>query len=169
MINIFDKIISFGTLLLAVSTILIIASAVIDKQSHVVQITKKYSTLIIFIITFLAMCISLIYSNFFGYTPCYLCWFQRIFIYPSVLFSGIALYKKDNHIISYIESLSWVGLVFSIYHNITYYTGVSPLPCDASGSCIMHYVSEFGFVTIPFMALVSFIAIITVARIYKSK
>ena len=104
MIQIFDKIIAFGTLLLAASTILVIVSVFMDKQSPVVQLTKKYSTLIIFIISFLAMCISLIYSNFFGYTPCYLCWFQRIFIYPSVLFSGIALYKKDNHIVSYIET-----------------------------------------------------------------
>ncbi len=169
MINIFDKLISFGTLILAATTILVIISASMDKQSPVVQLTKKHSALIIFIITFLAMCISLVYSNFFGYTPCYLCWFQRIFIYPSVLFSGIAMYKKDNHVVSYIESLSWVGLVFSIYHNITYYTGVSPLPCDINASCTLHYVTEFGFVTIPFMALVSFIAIITVARIYKSK
>ncbi len=169
MINIFDKLISFGTLILGATTILVIISAAMNRQSPVVQITKKYSTLIIFIISFLAMCISLIYSNFFGYTPCYLCWFQRIFIYPSVLFSGIAMYKKDYHVVSYIESLSWVGLVFSIYHNITYYTGVSPLPCDVGASCTLQYVSEFGFVTIPFMALVSFIAIITVARIYKSK
>lgn len=169
MINIFDKLVSFGTLILAASIILIIISAFMDKQSPVVQIVKKYSTLIIFIISFLAMCISLIYSNFFGYTPCYLCWFQRIFIYPSVLFSAIAMYRKDNHIVSYIESLSWFGLIFSIYHNITYYTGVSPLPCDVGASCTLHYVSEFGFVTIPFMALVSFISIITVTRIYKMK
>ena len=169
MIEIFDKLISLGTLILAASVILIVVSVLMDRKSQIIQIVKKHSVLIIFIISFLAMCISLIYSNFFGYTPCYLCWFQRIFIYPSVLFSAIAMYRKDNHIISYIESLSWVGLVFSIYHNITYYTGVSPLPCDVNASCTLRYVSEFGFVTIPFMALVSFIAIITISRIYKLK
>ncbi len=169
MIETFNTIVALGALILGVISVLLIVTAVADKKSQVISFVRDNANLLIFFVSIGAMAVSIIYSNGFGYTPCYLCWFQRIFLYPTVFISGLALYKKDRNVLSYLETLTWVGIVISIYHNITYYTNTSPLPCDAAASCNMQYVSVFGFMSIPLMSAISFLAILTILRIARMK
>lgn len=66
-----------------------------------------------------------------------------------------------------------LGFVISMYQNFFYYFAAgSALPCDASGvSCYQRLISEFGgYISIPMLALTSFVAILTVvlvAHFYK--
>jgi disulfide bond formation protein DsbB len=109
-----------------------------------------------FIISLTAAAGSLFYSNVAGFIPCNLCWFQRIFMYPEVILLGLALIKKDTKIADYALLLAFIGWLISIYHNYIYYKGASSTVCRIGESCITPYVTEFGYITIPMMALTAF-------------
>lgn len=136
-----------------------------DAITHI----RKYGVWIVFTLSFVAMICSLIYSNVVGFPPCDLCWYQRIFFYPVVFMTGLALIRKEtlSSIRPYLMLLTVVGGIISLYHNFIYYTGYSPLPCSATASCTARYVFEFGFVTIPLMALMSFTLVFVVLVLSK--
>ena len=50
------------------------------------------------------------------FEPCVLCWYQRIFMYPFVLWLGIAVAKKDYRIASYSLPIATIGACISLYH-----------------------------------------------------
>ncbi len=104
---------------------------------------------------------SLFYDWIVGFAPCLLCWWQRVFIYPQAVLLAIALAKNDEHVRKYCLSLSGIGILFSIYHSYLQFGGESIFPCSATGvSCEHVYFLEFGYVTIPTMALTAFAHII---------
>lgn len=109
---------------------------------------------------------SLFYSEIAGFTPCKLCWFERIFMYPQVVLFGIAMWKKDTKIWIYSLGLSIIGAVISFYH---YLLQIGVLPagsCDAVGrsvSCSKVFVMTFGYITIPLMAGTAFVLLILLA------
>ena len=144
------------------------------KNVYLAFIDKHYLTLG-FLISLIASLFSLVYSEIIGYLPCYLCWYQRIFTIPLVFIFGVAIWTRDRHIVKYVLPLLSVGFVISAYQNFFYYFGESSnLPCDASGvSCYQQLVYEFGgYVSIPMLALTTFIALITVvlvAHFYKKE
>lgn len=126
--------------------------------------SKKKETilLLIWIQSLLAVGGSLFFSEVMGYTPCELCWIQRIFMYPLVVIYGVALYKKDLSIALPGLILSIVGIGFSIYHYM-----IQKLPslseigaACANVPCNVQYINYFGFITIPFLAGTAFLIII---------
>lgn len=105
---------------------------------------------------------SLFYSEIMGYTPCELCWIQRIFMYPLVFIYGTALLRKNVHIALPGLIMSVIGLCVSIYH---YSLQKLPALQDAGGfcgdvPCTLQYVNYMGFITIPFLAGLAFIMMI---------
>jgi disulfide bond formation protein DsbB len=134
------------------------------KQHAAVTFLGQHGILLAFLVSLAATLSSLFYSQIAGFAPCDLCWFQRIFMYPEVILLGIALVKKDSKIIDYAVSLSVVGFLVSLYHNyIYYYNGGLNVFCQLGGtqvSCIKRYVFEFGYITIPLMALTGFALIL---------
>jgi hypothetical protein len=115
------------------------------------------------IIAVVATAGSLFYSEIAGYEPCKLCWFQRIFMYPLVILLGLACIKKDIKFTFYPSVMAGIGAAISLYHNYVYYGGISLFPCEPFGlgvSCTKVLVMEFGYITIPLMALTAFILII---------
>ncbi len=110
-----------------------------------------------------AMLGSLFFSEILGFPPCILCWYQRIAMYPLVLLFGIAILRNDKKIYIYALPLAVIGFVIAFYHNLLYY-GILPesiAPCQAGVSCTTKFIEFFGFVTIPFLSLVSFVVILT--------
>jgi len=100
---------------------------------------------------------SLYYSEVAGLTPCDLCWFQRIFMYPQVVLLGLAWWKKDRNIIDYSLILLGIGTLISLYHNYIYYTAKPSLICSISSPCTQKYVVGFGDFSVSLMALTAFI------------
>ncbi len=123
---------------------------------------------IIFAISGVALLGSLAYSNIVGFPPCELCWIQRIFIYPQVLLAFIAMLRKEK-IVVYLLPMSVIGAVVALYHSyIQWGGGISIAPCVAvGGECSKVFVSEFGYITIPFMSLAVFAYLIAVSVIYS--
>ncbi|WP_058308252.1 disulfide oxidoreductase [Gracilibacillus massiliensis] len=107
---------------------------------------------------------SLFYSEVMGYIPCELCWYQRILMYPLVVIYGYALYKKDIRFAFPGLLLSGIGILVSTYHYlIQKFPGLQDagsacgvVPCNAT------YVDYFGFITIPFQALIAFLVIFSI-------
>jgi disulfide bond formation protein DsbB len=133
------------------------------RQSPSARFFKDRGIQVAFIASFLATAGSLIYSDVIGYTPCELCWFQRIFMYPQAVIMLIALIKKDASVKIYGFVLSIIGAAIAVYHYFLQ-LGYNPLglPCAAVGysvSCAKNFVLEFGYITIPVMALSAFVLI----------
>ena len=102
---------------------------------------------------------SLYYSKVQEFVPCELCWYQRICIYPFAVILGIAAWRRDAGIRVYAIPVFVIGMVISTYH-----TWIQAFPpsdgtsfCTAEAPCTTRYVWEFGFVSLPFMALSAFV------------
>jgi disulfide bond formation protein DsbB len=163
-IHFFNVLLSLGVLIFACSIVYLLVF-----QKQVMPKIKKYSLVLVFGVSVIATICSIIYSNIVGFPPCDLCWYQRIFIYPVACMTLYALVKKQNITLirPYLLLLTIIGGIISLVHNIIYYVGYNPLPCSATASCTARYVFEFGFVTIPLMALMSLLFIIVVLKLSK--
>lgn len=127
--------------------------------------TKRQETILLLVwtVALVATLGSLFYSEFIGYAPCDLCWTQRIFIYPLVIIYGTALLKKNLQIALPALILSIISLPISLYHY-----GLQKLSfLQESGSfctnipCNLQYINYFGFITIPFLAGLALLIIIS--------
>jgi hypothetical protein len=133
------------------------------KNNPAIQFFSRNGLFFAFIIALVATGGSLFYSEIAGFEPCKLCWFQRIFMYPLVILLGLALLKRDYKFTFYPSILAMIGAIISLYHNVIYYGGISIFPCDPFGlgvSCTKVLVMEFGYITIPLMALTAFLLIL---------
>lgn len=105
---------------------------------------------------------SLYFSEVAHFTPCVLCWYQRIAMYPQVLLLGTGIVRRDKNVIWYALPLSVIGLIISIYHNLLYNKILpeSVAPCTIGASCTTKFIEWFGFITIPFLSMTAFTVII---------
>lgn len=128
----------------------------------------KHFLILSFLISLFASVFPLVYSEIINFLPCVLCWWQRVFMFPTLFLFGTALWDRDRKVIRYAASLLSIGFLISAYQNFFYYFGeTSNLPCDASGvSCYQHLVSEFGgYISIPMLALTAFFALLTLLAV----
>ncbi len=145
------------------------------KQNIFLDFIDKHFLPISFILSLSASLFSLVYSEVINFLPCYLCWFQRVFLFPIPFITGVAIWYKERKIVKYVLPLLSVGFLISVYQNFIYYfANTGSLPCDASGvSCYQRLVSEFGgYISIPMLALTIFFTLITVvlvAHFYKKE
>lgn len=134
-------------------------------HSRITTNLSKNALKIAFIISLTATGGSLYFSEVLHYTPCILCWYQRIFMYPQVIILGVALFKKIKNVYLYSIPLSLVGATISIYN---YYLQLHPnplAPCSSIGfsvSCSERFFTYYGYITIPWMALSAFTVIILI-------
>jgi len=108
---------------------------------------------------------SLFFSEIALWSPCKLCWFQRVFLYPQVFILGLALWKNDRQASRYVLILSLVGAVIAVIHYMEQIQAMldpiafdPTIPCDLTGvSCRATEFLYYGFVSIPFMSLSVFL------------
>lgn len=121
------------------------------------------------VIALVTMLGSLYYSRVQHYIPCELCWYQRICIYPFAVILGIAAFRRDAGIRLYAVPVLAIGAVIAAYHSwIQAYPPADGTSfCTADAPCTLRYVWEFGFVSLPFMALTAcccMIVLLLIAR-----
>lgn len=121
---------------------------------------------------FLAMVGSLFFSEVLGFTPCILCWYQRILLYPLVFIIATGIIRKDDNMPYYALPLAGISILVGLYHNLLYY-GVIPKTistCTVGASCTTKFINWFGFIDIPLLSLVGSVLITTLLYInLKSK
>lgn len=140
------------------------------KYRHWMEHVARFAHPLGFIVALFAMLMSLYYSYFLDLAPCELCWLQRIFLYPLVFLFGLAWYKKDKGIYDYIMFLSGIGLIIAVYHHYLQMGYSLYAPCSTGPfavSCSVPTFLEYGFITYPFMAVITFSIIILLAYTAK--
>lgn len=93
-----------------------------------------------------------------GYTPCVLCWYQRIAMFPLVLVLAAGLFPFDPRVVRYALPLVVIGWGFAVFH-LALIAGWVPetiKPCQTGVPCSDVKVVWFGFVTIPLLSVLSF-------------
>jgi disulfide bond formation protein DsbB len=108
-----------------------------------------------------AMAASLYYSEGVGFPPCEFCWYQRIAMYPIAAILLIAAIFDDQRIFRYVLPIALIGAALSTYHYQLQLFPEQASVCSPTVPCHQQWVDEFGFVSIPLMALSGFVAIIT--------
>ncbi len=160
--NTTNTVLAIGTVIIeALSVLLLVMIFTKDKGSLAKWFYEK-SLLLIFIISGGSMLASLLYSEIIGYTPCLMCWYQRIAIYGIAIVSLVALIKKQSkEIWSYVSTLSILGSIVALVHVLSRFTKSEIFDCSASGpSCLQELFTKFGYIDIPVMSLSALLFII---------
>ncbi|APW65445.1 disulfide bond formation protein B [Poseidonibacter parvus] len=112
---------------------------------------------------------SLFFSEVMEFIPCSMCWYQRIFMYPLVLIFLVNMLYPDDKIVKYAMPIVLVGLSFSIYHNLLMFEIIpeSIVPCVQGVPCSTEYINWLGFITIPFLSLISYSIILILLLFIK--
>ncbi len=104
---------------------------------------------------------SLYLSEIADFVPCRLCWFQRIGMYPLALILTLATLRGDRIIRLYAAPFAVVGLGISSWHwLIQKYPTLDSGSCGLTDLCTQRWIWEWDFVSIPWMAGSSFLAIL---------
>jgi len=119
-----------------------------------------YELWLAFAVTAIATGGSLFLSEVAHFVPCELCWFQRICMYPLSIVTLLAAIANDHRVARYLLPLPVVGAGISIYHLLVEHRVVAESQAcfvSAPGGCATKWINEFGYVTIPALALTAFI------------
>ena len=123
---------------------------------------KKYAMYLAFLQAWAAVLGSLYFSEIKGLTPCFLCWVQRIFMYPLIFIFTVAILRRDKNVAYYVLPLSISGVLIGLYQYLLQMTPLSRVElttCSVTAPCSAIDIMFFGFVTIPFLSMTSFIVI----------
>jgi disulfide bond formation protein DsbB len=115
-----------------------------------------------FIVAAIATGGSLFFSQIAHFPPCEFCWFQRVLMYPLSILTLFLAGRGDNRAARYLLPLPIVGAGTSIYHLLIENHVVSePHACTiANPGCAVKWINEFGYITIPTLALTAFLLLI---------
>ena len=106
---------------------------------------------------------SLFFSEVAHFVPCELCWFQRICMYPLSIVTLLAALAGEHRIARYLLPLPLVGAGVSVYHLLVENGVVAQAKeclASAPGGCATKWINEFGYMTIPTLALTGFVLLI---------
>jgi disulfide bond formation protein DsbB len=120
---------------------------------------EGYELWLVFLVASIATGGSLFFSEIAGFVPCELCWFQRICMYPLSIVSLLAALANDRRVARYLLPLPLVGAGVSVYHLLVENGVVAQAQTcliSAPGGCATKWIEEFGYVTIPVLALTGF-------------
>ena len=121
-----------------------------------------------FIVAMTATLGSLYFSESVGYEPCRLCWYQRIAMYPLVPILGVAVIRRDQAVRRYALPLSIIGSLIAGYHYLLeWFPSLDTGTCKVGIPCSAVWFREFGFVSIPFLALTAFLLITTLLLLVR--
>ncbi len=105
---------------------------------------------------------ALFLGEIMGYTPCVLCWYQRIAMFPLVLILAAGLFPFDPRVLRYALPLAGVGWLLALYHwGVA--SGVIPesaTPCSKGVPCSLEQIVWFDFLTLPMLSVLAFSGII---------
>ena len=118
-----------------------------------------YELWLAFLVAAIATAGSLFFSEIADFIPCELCWYQRICMYPIALLTLLMALANDHRAARYLLPLPLAGAAVSIYHLLVENGVVEQSQAclvSAPGGCATKWINEFGYVTIPTLALTGF-------------
>lgn len=156
-----SPVLAAGSIAMVFTVLLGILAAEHPAAGAVRRLVTRHGQRLMFGIAAIAMGGSLYYSEYVGFTPCDLCWYQRIAMYPLAILLGVTWVSRGRFSPKYLVTLAGIGLVISIYHyQLELFPEQAQICTGSAVSCTVRFVEEFGFVSIPFMAGASFLSIL---------
>ncbi len=178
-LDLYSLFLSIGALVIASSVIVIVVAFLFSDRHRdkIMQIDYERWLIVIGSIAILATLTSLIYQFIYKTPVCELCWWQRIFLYPIEVITLVAIWKKTKEAHITVAILATIGLFFASYHYYYHFQGFVlgnklTLPCSYGGllpACTDSPILVFGFITIPFMGILIFVAVLLLAWIAQQK
>ncbi len=106
-----------------------------------------------------------------GMTPCVLCWYQRIFMFPLALLLGLACYRNERVGAIYALPLALGGLVMALYHSalVAGWVPRAWVPCGAGASCTEQDLNILGGLPLPWLSAGAFAALCLLLFVYLRK
>ncbi len=131
-------------------------------KSHSAPVPGWFPLFLAWLLASVATLSALFLGEVMGYTPCVLCWYQRICMFPLVLILAAGLFPLDRGVLRYALPLAVSGWLLAMFHwGVA--SGVIPesiTPCTQGVPCAVEQVVWFGFVTLPMLSVLAFSSII---------
>lgn len=114
------------------------------------------------LIAVIATLSALFIGEVMGQTPCLLCWYQRIAMFPLAVILGVACLVEDRRAWRYAAPLGVGGFMIAVWHNLLYFKIIPQAiePCGAGPSCSSAAMTILGGVPIPALSLLAFVLIL---------
>lgn len=144
----------------------LIALPLASVRGRLLAACRQYGRLAVFLLSLLSVAATLWMQYGAGLEPCVLCWWQRVFMYPLPVITAIALVKQIDFadIADYVLGLSTLGAGVALYQHLLQMLPQGALiPCSANDECAIRSVFEFGYITLPWMALSVFAVLLFIA------
>lgn len=106
-----------------------------------------------------------------GMTPCQLCWYQRILMFPLAVILGMAAFGNDRRGAIYALPLALGGVAAAGYHTVLVAGWVPQwwIPCGAGPSCSGQKLVILGDIQIPWLSLLAFTVIVVLLLVHLRK
>jgi disulfide bond formation protein DsbB len=166
------KIISLGAILIIIGLLIHIIFNFFSIKKPTKKIIELYRLELLFLISLMGTVGSLLLSIYFKLAACELCWYQRVFLFCIPIIAAVALIKKDIKAHVYIFWLSFVGMLFALYHTLiqTKIFTSDAVFCDPNAivNCAIPAFTYYGFVTVPVISLALFLLLLTISYEHKN-
>ena len=97
-----------------------------------------------------------------GWTPCFLCWYQRICLWPLSIILGLAWLRQSRSVVSYVLPQAVLGLALAAYQVVIQelvgedFLGV----CRGGPDCALKVDIGLGPVSIPMLSCTAFAIVV---------
>ena len=150
--------------------IALVLARVVPRGARLIEIVRPLRLWLAWLVAAVAVAGSLYFSESAKFTPCKLCWFQRIAMYPLALLLLIAAIRRDHRIRLYAVPLAAIGGLISTYHYvIEWRPSLGSGACDITAPCTVPWFRQFGFISLPLMALCGFAAIVALLTLGEAE
>lgn len=149
-------------LVAAAGAIVLLIGRFVPAAAPMIDAVRPARLWLAFVVAAASTAGSLYFSEVANFTPCKLCWLQRIAMYPLSAILLVGALRRDRDVRWYALPIASVGAVISTYHFIIERRpSLGAGSCDITAPCTVPWFTEFGFITLAFMALCGFVAIIS--------
>lgn len=138
----------------------------LDAYAALARQLEPRAMAIAWVVAALATGGSLYFSQVAGFTPCTLCWYQRIAMYPFVILLGVATLRRARSVTG-AAALAAVGAAVSGYHvALEWVPSLDTGACSLDVPCTLVWFRAFGIFSLPTLALVAFLLILTLLLVH---
>ena len=138
----------------------------LEAYAALARIVEPRANLAAWIVALLATVGSLYFSEVARFTPCTLCWYQRIAMYPFVVLLGVASLRRQDRPPIGASTLAAVGAIVAAYHvALEWLPSLDTGACSASVPCTFVWFRVFDVISLPTLALTAFLLILTLTLV----
>jgi disulfide bond formation protein DsbB len=138
----------------------------LDAYAALARLVQPRANLAGWIVAVLATVGSLYFSEVARFTPCTLCWYQRIAMYPFVVLLGVAAVRREQRAPTGASTLALAGAVVAAYHvALEWIPSLDTGACSAAVPCTFVWFRVFGVISLPTLALIAFLLILTLTLV----